>query len=235
MKIFWPILGDLYEALLRYDPKNIEKELAREAKAKAVRIANSLVLYVNGSQNYFNNRTNVDSHNRVLCFDIRDLGKQLKELGMLIVQDAVWNRVSRNRERKVATRYYCDEFHLLLKEKQTAVYSEEIWKRFRKWGGIPTGLTQNVGDFLRSEEIEGILGNSDFVYLLNQNAKDQAILADKLGLSEKQLAHVTNSEQGSGLILFDNVVIPFVDQYPKDTKTYAIMTTKPEETQKGDY
>lgn len=235
MKIFWPILGDLYEALLRYDPKNIEKELAREAKAKAVRIAKSLVLYVNGSQNYFNNRTNVDSHNRVLCFDIRDLGKQLKELGMLIVQDAVWNRVSRNRERKVATRYYCDEFHLLLKEKQTAVYSVEIWKRFRKWGGIPTGLTQNVGDFLRSEEIEGILGNSDFVYLLNQNAKDQAILADKLGLSEKQLAHVTNSEQGSGLILFDNVVIPFVDQYPKDTKTYAIMTTKPEETQKGDY
>ena len=235
MKIFWPILGDLYEALLRYDPKNIEKELAREAKAKAVRIANSLVLYVNGSQNYFNNRTNVDSHNRVLCFDIRDLGKQLKELGMLIVQDAVWNRVSGNRERKVATRYYCDEFHLLLKEKQTAVYSVEIWKRFRKWGGIPTGLTQNVGDFLRSEEIEGILGNSDFVYLLNQNAKDQAILADKLGLSEKQLAHVTNSEQGSGLILFDNVVIPFVDQYPKDTKTYAIMTTKPEETQKGDY
>lgn len=230
-----PILGDLYEALLRYDPRNIEKELAREAKAKAVRIANSLVLYVNGSQNYFNNRTNVDSHNRVLCFDIRDLGKQLKELGMLIVQDAVWNRVSRNRERKVATRYYCDEFHLLLKEKQTAVYSVEIWKRFRKWGGIPTGLTQNVGDFLRSEEIEGILGNSDFVYLLNQNAKDQAILADKLGLSEKQLAHVTNSEQGSGLILFDNVVIPFVDQYPKDTRTYAIMTTKPEETQKGDY
>lgn len=229
-----PILGDLYEALLRYDPKNIEKELAREAKAKAVRIANSLVLYVNGSQNYFNNRTNVDSHNRVLCFDIRDLGKQLKELGMLIVQDAVWNRVSRNRERKVATRYYCDEFHLLLKEKQTAVYSVEIWKRFRKWGGIPTGLTQNVGDFLRSEEIEGILGNSDFVYLLNQNAKDQAILADKLGLSEKQLAHVTNSEQGSGLILFDNVVIPFVDQYPKDTKTYAIMTTKPEETQNGE-
>lgn len=155
MKIFWPILGDLYEALLRYDPKNIEKELAREAKAKAVRIANSLVLYVNGSQNYFNNRTNVDSHNRVLCFDIRDLGKQLKELGMLIVQDAVWNRVSRNRERKVATRYYCDEFHLLLKEKQTAVYSVEIWKRFRKWGGIPTGLTQNVGDFLRSEECCG--------------------------------------------------------------------------------
>ena len=230
-----PILEDLYNALLKYEPKNVEKELAKEAKAKAVRIANSLVLYVSGSQNYFNHRTNVDSQNRIICFDIRDLGKQLKELGMLIVQDAVWNRVSQNRERKIATRYYCDEFHLLLKEKQTAIYSVEIWKRFRKWGGIPTGLTQNVGDFLRSEEIEGILGNSDFVYLLNQNAKDQAILADKLGLSEKQLAHVTNSEPGSGLILFDNVVIPFVDKYPADTKTFAIMNTKPEESvTKGD-
>jgi len=217
-----PILEDLYNALLAH------------RNPKAERIANSLVLYVHGSQNYFNHRTNVDSHNRIMCFDIRDLGNQLKQLGMLIVQDAVWNRVSQNRERKIATRYYCDEFHLLLKEKQTAVYSVEIWKRFRKWGGIPTGLTQNVGDFLKSEEIEGILGNSDFVYLLNQNAKDQAILADKLGLSEKQLAHVTNSEPGSGLILFDNYVIPFVDKYPTDTKTYAIMNTKPEESVRAD-
>ena len=141
----------------------------------------------------------------------------------------MWNRVSKNRERKVSTRYYCDEFHLLLRDRQTARYSVEIWKRFRKWGGIPTGLTQNVGDFLRSEEIEGILGNSDFVYLLNQNAKDQQILADKLGLSEKQLKAVTNADPGSGLILFDNVVIPFVDKYPTDSMTYRIMTTKPDE------
>ncbi|MEZ3470656.1 MAG: conjugal transfer protein TraE, partial [Schaedlerella sp.] len=227
-----PLLEDLYNALLKYEPKDVAPELQQEAKKKAVRIANSLVLYVHGSQNYFNHRTNVDSQNRIMCFDIRDLGNQLKELGMLIVQDAVWNRVSQNRERKIATRYYCDEFHLLLKERQTAIYSVEIWKRFRKWGGIPTGLTQNVGDFLKSEEIEGILGNSDFVYLLNQNAKDQAILADKLGLSEKQLAHVTNSEPGSGLILFDNVVIPFVDKYPSDTKTFRVMNTKPEESVK---
>ena len=225
-----PILEDLYNALLKYEPRDVAPEMQREAKQKAVRIANSLVLYVHGSQNYFNHRTNVDANNRIMCFDIRDLGNQLKEIGMLIVQDAVWNRVSQNRERKVATRYYCDEFHLLLKEKQTAIYSVEIWKRFRKWGGIPTGLTQNVGDFLKSEEIEGILGNSDFVYLLNQNAKDQHILADKLGLSEKQLMHVTNSEPGSGLILFDNVVIPFVDKYPANTKTFAIMNTKPEES-----
>ena len=224
-----PILEDLYNALLKYEPIDVPPEMQKEAKQKAVRIANSLVLYVHGSQNYFNHRTNVDSQNRIMCFDIRDLGNQLKELGMLIVQDAVWNRVSQNRERKVATRYYCDEFHLLLKEKQTALYSVEIWKRFRKWGGIPTGLTQNVGDFLRSEEIEGILGNSDFVYLLNQNAKDQDILVDKLGLSEKQLKYVTNSEPGSGLILFDKVVIPFIDKYPADTETYRIMNTRPED------
>ena len=229
-----PILEDLYDALIQYEPRNVAKELSMDAKAKAVRIANSLVLYVHGSQNYFNHRTTVDSGNRLLCFDIRDLGKQLKEIGMLVVQDAVWNRVSRNRERWISTRYYCDEFHLLLREKQTAGYCVEIWKRFRKWGGIPTALTQNVGDFLRSEEIEGILGNSDFVYLLNQNAKDQRILADKLDLSEKQLAYVTNSEPGSGLIIFDDVVIPFTDKYPKDTKAYEIMYTKPEENGKED-
>ena len=225
-----PLLEDLYNALIHYEPdRAVSEELAVDARQKAVRIANSLVLYVHGSQNYFNHRTNVDSQNRIVCFDIRDLGKQLKELGMLIVQDAVWNRVSRNRERRVATRYYCDEFHLLLRDRQTAQYSVEIWKRFRKWGGIPTGLTQNVGDFLRSEEIEGILGNSDFVYLLNQNAKDQVILADKLGLSEKQLQYVTNSDSGCGLILFNDVVIPFADRYPTETRTFKIMNTKLEE------
>ena len=213
-----PILEDLYNAL---------KE---QPEAEAQRVATALELYVHGSLNVFNHRTNIDIHNRLVCFDIKELGKQLKKLGMLIIQDQVWGRVTENRELHANTWFYCDEFHLLLKEEQTAAYSVEIWKRFRKWGGIPTGLTQNVGDFLRSEEIEGILGNSDFVYLLNQNAKDQAILADKLGLSDKQLSYVTNSEPGSGLILFDNVVIPFVDKYPTDTKTYRIMNTKPEES-----
>ncbi len=212
-----PILGDLYEALLQHPNK------------KAERIANSLVLYVNGSQNYFNHRTNVDSQNRIICFDIKDLSNQLKQIGMLIVQDAVWNRVSQNREKRIATRYYCDEFHLLLREKQTAAYSVEIWKRFRKWGGIPTALTQNVGDFLKSEEIEGILGNSDFIYLLNQSANDQEILAEKFKLSDHQLRYVTNAEQGSGLIIYDGVVVPFIDKYPKNTKTFAIMNTKPVE------
>ena len=224
-----PILEDLYTALLHYIPKDTDETLAMDARQKATRIANSLVLYVHGSQNYFNHRTTVDSTNRIICFDIRDLGVQLKQLGMLIAQDAVWNRVSMNRQRRIATRYYCDEFHLLLRDKQTAGYAVEMWKRFRKWGGIPTGLTQNVGDFLKSEEIEGILGNSDFVYLLNQNAKDQAILKDKLGLSDRQMEKVTNAEPGSGLIIFNDVIIPFTDRYPQDTETYRIMSTKPEE------
>lgn len=214
-----PILGDLYNALLEH--KN----------PKAERIANSLVLYVNGSQNYFNHRTNIDPKNRMICYDIRDLGKQLKDLGMLIVQGEVWNRVSRNRERHIATRYYCDEFHLLLREKQTASYCVEMWKRFRKWGGIPTALTQNVTDFLHSEDIEGILGNSDFVYLLNQSDKDQKILEEKLDLSKNQLKYVTNSDQGCGIIIYDDVVIPFEDKYPTDTRSYAIMNTRPEEVQ----
>ena len=213
-----PILEDLYN------------ELIRHSNPKAQRIANCLYIYVHGTQNYFNHRTNVDSSNRIICFDIKELGSQLKKIGMMIVQDAVWNRVSANRERRIATRYYCDEFHLLIRDKQTATYNVEIWKRFRKWGGIPTALTQNVSDFLRSPEIEGILGNSDFVYLLNQSKEDQRILADKLHLSDEQLKYVTNSEQGSGLIKFDSIVIPFIDKYPTDTKTYAIMTTKPEES-----
>ena len=115
----------------------------------------------------------VELDNRIVCFDIKELGKQLKKIGMLIIQDQVWNRVTINREAHKSTRYYIDEFHLLLKEEQTAAYSVEIWKRFRKWGGIPTGITQNVKDLLASREIENIFENSDFLYMLNQAAGDR--------------------------------------------------------------
>lgn len=225
-----PILEDLYNALINYEPETaVTEELAIDAKKKAVRIANSLILYVHGSQNYFNHRSTVDVANRIICFDIRDLGDQLKELGMLIVQDAVWNRVSANREKGRATRYYCDEFHLLLKEKQTARYSVEIWKRFRKWGGIPTGLTQNVKDFFQSDEVEGILSNTDFICLLHQSTKDQEMLYEKFNLSQRQIDMVTNAAFGCGLLIYDGIVIPFEDRYPTDTKTYELMNTKPKE------
>ena len=150
------------------------------------------------SLNVFNHRTNVDVNNRFVCYDIKELGKQLKKLGMLIVQDQVWNRVTINRAQHKSTRYYMDEFHLLLKEEQTAAYSVEIWKRFRKWGGIPTGITQNVKDFLASREVENIFENSDFVYLLNQASGDRKILSSALNISPSQQNYITNSNAGEG-------------------------------------
>ena len=167
--------------------------------------------------------------NRTVCFDIKELGKQLKKIGMLIVQDQVWGRVTQNRSVGRSTRYYIDEMHLLLKEEQTASYTVEIWKRFRKWGGIPTGLTQNVKDLLASKEIENVFENSDFVYLLNQAAGDREILAQKLGISPYQLSYVTHSGAGEGLIIYDNIILPFVDKFPTDIRLYKLLTTKLEE------
>ena len=234
-------IKDIYEEFLYNDPvpekmPMLEDFLNRlndyaDQNDAARRIANCLQLYVTGSQNVFNHRTNVDMNNRVVCFDIKDLGTTLRKAGMLIVQNMVWTRVSTNRALKKATRYCVDEFHLLLKQLQTANYSVEIWKRFRKWGGIPTGLTQNVSDFLGSLAVENIVGNSDFIYMLNQHSGDQKILAEKLNISQHQLSFVNNSNAGEGLIFYGNVIIPFSDKYPTDTKTYAIMSTKPEEMQ----
>ena len=209
-----PILGDLYNALLSMDEK------------EARHIATALEIYVTGSLNVFNHRTNVDINNRLVCYDIKELGKQLKKLGMLIVQDQVWGRVTANRAAGRSTRYYMDEFHLLLREEQTATYSVEIWKRFRKWGGIPTGITQNVKDLLGSREVENIFENSDFIYMLNQASGDRQILAQKLNISPHQLSHVTQSGEGEGLLFYGNVILPFVDRFPKDTELYRIMTTK---------
>ena len=213
-----PILGDLYDALGRQEEK----------EAKHIRSA--LEIYVTGSLNVFNHRTNVELSNRLVCYDIKELGKQLKKLGMLIVQDQVWNRVTINRAEKRSTRYYMDEFHLLLKEEQTAAYSVEIWKRFRKWGGIPTAITQNIKDLLSSREVENIFENSDFVYMLNQAAGDRQILAKQLNISPHQLSYVTGSGVGEGLLFYGNVILPFVDKFPKNTELYGIMTTKLDET-----
>ena len=212
-----PILGDLYD------------ELLRQPEPEAARVAAALELYVSGSLNVFNHRTNVELSNRLVCFDIKQLGKQLKKLGMLIVQDQVWNRVTINRAEKKSTRYYMDEFHLLLKEEQTAAYSVEIWKRFRKWGGIPTAITQNVKDLLSSREVENIFENSDFVLRLNQAQGDREILARQLNISPQQMKYVTHTEAGEGLIFYGNVVLPFLDRFPQNTELYRVMTTRPEE------
>ena len=145
---------------------------------------------------------------------------------MLIVQDAVWGRVTANRSAGKSTRYYADEFHLLLKEEQTAAYSVEIWKRFRKWRRIPTALTQNVKDLLASPAVSNIFENSDFVYMLNQANGDRQILAKQLNISPHQLSYVTHSGEGEGLLFFGNVILPFVDHFPKDLELYRILTTR---------
>lgn len=145
---------------------------------------------------------------------------------MLIVQDQVWGRVTANRSVGKSTRYYADEFHLLLKDEQTAAYSVEIWKRFRKWGGIPTALTQNVKDLLASPEVSNIFENSDFVYMLNQANGDRQILAKQLNISPHQLSYVTHSGSGEGLLFYGNTILPFVDHFPHDLELYKIMTTK---------
>ena len=214
-----PLLEDLYNALLEQEEK------------EAHHVATALEIYVKGSLNLFNHRTNVDINNRLVCYDIKELGKQLKKIGMLIVQDQVWGRVTANRSAGKTTRYYMDEFHLLLKEEQTAAYSVEIWKRFRKWGGIPTGITQNVKDLLSSREVENIFENSDFVYMLNQAAGDRAILAKQLNISTHQLSYVTHSGEGEGLLFYGNVILPFVDHFPTDLELYKAMTTKLSEVQ----
>ena len=212
-----PILGDLYEELRKQDEK------------EAQYIATALEIYVTGSLNVFNHQTNVDVHSRVVAYDIKELGKQLKKIGMLIVQDQVWNRVTVNREAHKSTRYYIDEMHLLLKEEQTASYTIEIWKRFRKWGGMPTGITQNVKDLLSSREVENIFENSDYIYMLNQASGDRQILAKQLNISPHQLSYVTHSGEGEGLLFYGNIILPFVDRFPKDTELYRVLTTKPQE------
>ena len=212
-----PLLIDLYNLI------KSQKEL------EAQNLAVALEIYVTGNFNYFNNRTTVDLNNRLVSFNIKELGTQLKKVGMLVVQDQIWNKVTRNRNLKVATRTYMDEIHLQLKEKQTANYTIENWKRQRKYGGIPTGLTQNVKDFLASPEIASIFENSDFICMLNQGGGDREILAKYLNISPTQLSYVTDSPAGSGLLKVGNTTVPFVDKFPKDTELYRLMTTKPNE------
>ena len=211
-----PILEDLYN------------ELRRQEEKEAQYIATALEIYVSGSLNVCNHRTNINIANRIVSFDIKELGKQLKKIGMLIVQDAVWNRVTVNREAHKSTRYYIDEMHLLLREEQTAAYTVEIWKRFRKWGGIPTGITQNVKDLLSSREVENIFENSDFILMLNQASGDRQILAKQLNISPHQLSYVTHSGEGEGLLFYGNVILPFVDRFPRG-ELYDLLTTKPQE------
>ena len=220
-----PILEDLYNELLKVNDDNDDGK-SREIASD---IALGLEFYVYGQMKVFNNRTNVDLENRVVTFNIKELGETLRPLGMLIVQELVWQRVRKNREAGKTTWYYVDEYHLLLRHEQTARYSVEIYKRFRKWGGIPTGITQNVKDFLGSLQVQNILENCDFIIMLNQAPEDLRILQQKLNISPELAERAKNIEPGQGILIYNNIQLAFTDKFPKNTKLYRVMTTNPDE------
>ncbi len=211
-----PTLEDFYNAL-----RNHPNE-------KAGRIADCFQLYTTGTLNVFNHTTDIDLNNRVVCFNIKRLSQNLREVALVILTNFIWNRVTFNRNASKRTLLDIDEFHLMLRDPQTASYFVEFWKRFRKWGGIPTGLTQNVTDLLNSSQIEQIFSNSEFIYMLPQAKKDKDILADRLGISEEELNYVTQTDSGEGLMFFGSKIIPFRDSFPKGL-IYNVLTSKPEE------
>lgn len=216
-----PILSDLYHALL--NQKGRAKQIGED-------LAMALERYVTGSLSYFNHRTNVDIKNRLVCFDLKEIDKNQRDLAMLIIQENIWDRVAENRKKKAFTWVDIDEFHVLLRNPMTAAYSVDMWKRFRKWGGIPTGITQNVKDLFKSAEIQNILDTTDFIVMLNQAGDDARILADHLDISDDEMSYIKTGEYGKGLLFAGNTKVPFVDDFPKNTLAYKVMTTKPTET-----
>ena len=210
-----PTLKDYYEILKKYP--------SEEAKALYM----SLELYVNGSMKAFSFESNVDVNNRVVVYDIKDLGKQLKPLGMMVVLENLWDRIVANRERGITTRIYIDEIYLLFRNEESANFLYELYKRARKWGGIPTGITQNVEDLLKSDTARSMLSNSEFILMLNQAASDREQLARILKIPDTLMSFVEGAPAGSGLIYCGlNGSLPFKDDFPTDTKLYKLMTTK---------
>lgn len=212
-----PTLTDFYD-VLKMQPEE-------EAKALAL----SLELYIEGSLSAFAHKTNVDTKNRMVVYDVRDLGKQLRTLGMLVVLDQIWNRITSNREKGVRTWIYIDEIQLLFSNEYCSNYFFELWSRARKWGAVPTGITQNVETLLLSDLARRMLSNSDFIMLFNQAQPDRVELAGLLNMSNKQLSYVTNTQEGSGLLVGGGAIVPFIDRFPVDTQLYKLMTTKLDE------
>lgn len=218
------------EYLLKFDQSKIPtlmefyENLKAQPEKEAQGLALSFELYIKGNLNVFAHKTNVDVKNRVVAYDIKDLGKQLKTLGMLIVLDYVWNRITVNRAKGKRTWIYLDEIYLLFANEYSANFLYELYKRARKWGGVPTGITQNVEDLLKSETARSMLSNTDFVMMLNQATSDRIQLARILNISDNLLTYVTNSDSGQGLICCGGSIIPFRDKFPKN-ELYMLMTS----------
>jgi type IV secretory pathway VirB4 component len=217
-----PTLKEYYAELELY-----EKSAADEVRSAVTYLRQTLHLYVHGSMNVFANESNVNIHKRIVVYDIKELGKNLQTLGMMIVLENLWDKVAKNRVSGIGTRNYIDEMYLLFKSEQSANFFYELYKRARKWGGIPTGITQNVDDLLRSELARTMLSNTQFVVMLAQNATDREQLASLLHISPETMQYVNNSSSGSGLIYAGAFgTIPFDARIPSDTKLYQLISTK---------
>jgi len=206
---------------------DFRNELLRQSEPEAHSLALSLEMFATGSLNAFAHESNVDVNRRIICYDTLELGDQMKAIGLLIMLDNIMNRVMANRRRGKYTRVYIDEAHLLFKNPYSAEFLLKAWKRFRKYGGLLTGITQNIEDCLRNETARGMLSNSEFLLMLNQSPSDRRELADLLNISDTQLSHITNAAAGRGLIKVGGSIVPFVNDFPRDTELYGLMSTKP--------
>ncbi len=204
-------------------------ELLRQSEPEARDVALAIELFTEGSLNTFAKQTNVDTNSRIICYDIRDLGKQLLPVGMLVVLDSVFNRVIRNRALGKNTWIFIDEIYLLFQHEYSANFLFTLWKRVRKYGALCTGVTQNLDDLLQSHTARTMLANSEFLVMLNQAATDRAELAQLLNISDNQLSYITNVDFGRGLIKCGSAIVPFMDNFPKN-RLYRLMTTKLSET-----
>lgn len=209
--------------------QDFHAELLRQPEPEARDVALAIELFTEGSLNTFAKQTNVNTDSRIVCYDIRDLGKQLQPVGMLVVLDSIFNRVIRNRKQGKNTWIYIDEIYLLFQHEYSANFLFTLWKRVRKYGACATGITQNVDDLLQSHTARTMLANSEFLVMLNQAATDRADLARLLSISDNQLSYITNVDFGHGLIKCGSAIVPFMDSFPKHTQLYKLMTTKPSE------
>ena len=207
--------------------QDFRAELLKQSEPEAQEIALAIELFTNGSLNTFAKHTNVDTDNRLICYDILDLGKQLMPIGMLVVLDSILNRITQNRAKGKNTFIFIDEIYLLFQHEYSANFLFTLWKRVRKYGAYASGITQNVDDLLQSHTARTMLANSEFLIMLSQSASDRAALAELLNISDTQLSYVENADPGCGLMKFGGAFIPFVNSFPEDTELYKLMTTKP--------
>ena len=207
----------------------LREKLLEQDEPEARNLALALELFTSGSLDAFAHETNVDVNNRMVVYDIMDLGKQLKTMGLLVITDAMLNRVTENWKKGKRTHIFLDEFHVVFENEFSGEFFNSAWRRFRKRNAFPTAITQNVEYLLDSVLASTMLSNSEYIVMLNQAASDRQKLADLLNISKEQMSYITNADAGCGLIKYGSSLVPFVNQFPKNTRLYKLMTTKPGE------